>query len=92
MTERAEPPQNRRHQPPHQGAVAIGQRLQPGMRAGAVKLVIEGAVLVQYAIEYVSRDPACRETGHFGRYCESGRWHEAAMSRKAERFWLMPLE
>jgi hypothetical protein len=28
-------------------------------------------VLVQYAVEYVSRDAACRETGHFGRYCES---------------------
>ena len=77
---------------PHQGAVAIGQRLQPGMRPGAVKLVVEGAVLVQYAVEYIGRDPPCRETGHFGRYCESGRWHEAATSRKAERFWLMPLE
>ena len=70
MAERAEPPQDRRHQPPHQGAVAIGQRLQAGMRAGAVELVVEGAVLVQHPVEYVSRDPACRETGHFGRYCE----------------------
>ena len=71
MAERAEPPKNRRHQPPHQGAVAIGQRLQAGMGACAVELVVEGAVLVQYAVEYISRDPPCRETGHFGRYCES---------------------
>jgi hypothetical protein len=92
MAERTEPPKNRRHQPPHQGAVAIGQRLQAGMGAGAVELIVQGAVLVQYAVEYVSRDSACRQTGHFGRYCESGRGHESAMSRKAERFWLMPLE
>jgi hypothetical protein len=92
MAERAEPPQNRRHQPPHQRAVAIGQRLQAGMRAGTVELVVEGALLVQYAVENISRDPSRREAGHFGRYCESGRWHESAMSRKAERFWLMPLE
>src|SRR5438874_11061004 len=92
MAERAEPPQDRRHQPPHQGAVAIGQRLQAGMRGGAVELVVEGAVLVQYAVEDVSRNPARREARYFGRYCESGRRHEAAMSRKAERFWLMPLE
>jgi hypothetical protein len=52
------------------------------MRACAVKLVVEGAVLVQYAVEYIGRDPPCRETGHFGRYCESGRWHEAAMLGK----------
>jgi hypothetical protein len=28
-------------------------------------------VLVQHAIENVGRDPARREAGHFGRYCES---------------------
>ena len=66
MTERAEPPQDRRHQPPHQRAVAIGERLQSGMRACAVELVVEGAMLVQHAVENVGRDPPRRETGHFG--------------------------
>jgi hypothetical protein len=65
MAERAEPPQDRRHHPAHQGAVTIGQRLQSGMGAGAVKLVVEGAVLVQHAVENVGCDPARRETGHF---------------------------
>jgi hypothetical protein len=36
------------------------------MRAGAVELVVEGAVLVQDAVENVGRDPACCETGNFG--------------------------
>ncbi len=71
MAERAQPSQNRRHQPPHQSAVAIGQRLQAGMGAGPVELVIEGAVLVQDAVEDIGRNSPCRETGHFGRYCES---------------------
>ena len=57
MAERAEPAQDRRHQPPHQGAVAIGQRLQAGMGGRAVELVVEGTVLVQHAVKYVSRDP-----------------------------------
>ena len=70
MPERAEPPQDRRHQPPHQGAVAIGQCLQAGMRAGAVELIVKGAMLVQHAVENISRDPPRRETWHFGRYCE----------------------
>ena len=70
MAERAEPPQDRRHQPPHQCAVAIGQRLQSGMGRRAVELIVEGAMLVQHAVEDVSRDPPCGETGHFGRYCE----------------------
>jgi hypothetical protein len=71
MTERAEPPQDRRHQPPHQCAVAIGERLQSGMSARAVELIVEGAMLVQHAIENISCDPACREPGHFSRYGES---------------------
>ena len=53
MTERAEPPQNRRDQPPHQRAVAIGQRLQSGMRARAVELIVQGAVFMQHAVEDV---------------------------------------
>ena len=92
MAERAEPSQNRRHQPPHQRAVAIGQGLQAGMGAGAVELIVKRAMLVQNTVEDVGCDSPCRETGHFGRYCESGSWHEAAMSRKAERFWLVPLD
>ena len=66
MAERAEPPQNGRHQPPHQRAVAIGERLQSGMGGGAVELVVERAVLVQHAVENIRRDPPRRETGHFG--------------------------
>src|SRR5258708_6487516 len=61
MAEGAEPAQNRRHQPPHQRAVAIGERLQPGMRGGAVELVVERAVLMQDAVEDIRRDPARRE-------------------------------
>ena len=60
MAERAEPPQDGRHQPPHQGAVAVGQRLQSGMGAGAVELVIEGPLLVQHAVENIRRDPPRR--------------------------------
>jgi hypothetical protein len=62
------------------------------MGGRAVELIVEGAMLVQHAVEDVSRNPPCGETGHFGRYCESGRGHESATSRKAERFWLMPME
>jgi hypothetical protein len=58
MAERAEPPQNRRDKAPHQRTIAIGQRFQTGMRAGAVELVVEGAVLVQDAVENVGCDPA----------------------------------
>ena len=71
VPERAEPPQDRRHQAPHQRAVAVGERFQSGMRARAVELVVKGALLVQDAIENVGRDAPRRETGHFGRYCES---------------------
>jgi hypothetical protein len=92
MAERAEPPQNRRHQAAHQGAVAVGERFQSGMGAGAVELIVEGAVLVQHSVEDVGRDPPCGEAGHFRRYCESRRGHEAGMSRGAERFRLMPIE
>ena len=79
MAERAEPPQNRRHQPPHQRAVAVGKRFQGRMRARAVELVVERAVLVQDAVENVGGDPPCRQTGHFGRYCKSLRRHGAEM-------------
>ena len=83
MPERAEPAQDRCHQPPHQGAIAIGQRLQRWMRADAVELIVKGAVLVQDAIEDVRRDPACRETGHLGWPCESLSGHGAGTSRES---------
>ena len=35
MAQRSQPPQNGRHQPPHQRAVAVGQGFQSGMGAGA---------------------------------------------------------
>ena len=41
------------------------------MGAGAVELVVEGAMFMQYAVENVGRDAPCRETGNFGRNCES---------------------
>ena len=87
MAERAEPPQDRRHQPPHQRAVAIGQRLQSGMGGGAVELFVERAVLVQHAVENIRCDPPRRETGHLGWQCESLRRHGAGTSREiGQRF------
>ena len=71
MAERAEPPQDGRDQPPHQRAVAVGQRFQSGMGAGTVELVVEGAVFMEDAIENVGRDSPRGETGNFGRGCKS---------------------
>ena len=64
MAERAEPAQDGRHKAAHQRAVAVGERFQPGMRAGAVELVVERALLVQDAVENVGRDSPCREAGY----------------------------
>jgi hypothetical protein len=66
MAERSEPAQDGGHQPPHQRAVAIGERLQGGMGGSAVEMIIESAMLVQDAVQNVSRDPPRRETGDFG--------------------------
>src|SRR6266849_5423183 len=41
------------------------------MRGGAVKLVVERAMLVQHAVQNVRRYSARRETGHFRRGRES---------------------
>jgi hypothetical protein len=71
MAERAQPPQNGRHQPPHQRAVTIGERFQSGMGGGTVELIVERAVLVQNPVKNVSRNPPRREAGHFGRNCKS---------------------
>ena len=71
VAERAEPPQDGGHQTPHQGAVTVGQRLQPGMRASAVELVVQGAVLVQHAVKNIGRNPPRGEAGHLGGGCVS---------------------
>src|SRR5256885_5349002 len=54
-------------------------RSQRRMRGRAVELFIERAMLVQHAVQNVGGDPPCRETGHFGRYCESLLRHGAEM-------------
>src|SRR5580704_5869010 len=82
MTERAEPPQDSRHQPPHQGAVAIGQRLHAGMRGRSIELLVESAVLMQHAVQNIRRDPPRRKTGHLGWQCKSLGGHGAGTSRK----------
>ena len=64
-------------QPAHQRAVAIGERFQSGMGAGAFELVIECAATVQYAVEDVGGNPACRQTGHFSGNGET-LWRHAA--------------
>ena len=65
MTERAEAAQDRCHQSSHQRAVTIGKRLETWMGAGTVELIVEGAMLVQHAVEDVGRDPPRSEAGHF---------------------------
>jgi len=82
MPQAAESPQNRCDQPPHQGAVAIGQRLQSGMRGGAIKLVVQRPVLMQYALEDIRRDPPRRKPGHLGWHGESLWRHGTVKSRK----------
>ena len=62
-----------------QRAVAIGKRFQRGMRARTIELVVERAMLVQDAVQNIRGDPPCRETRHFGRYCESLRRHGVEM-------------
>ena len=47
-------------------AVAVREGLQSGMRGGAVELIVEGAALVQHAIEDVSPDPTRGEAGNLG--------------------------
>ena len=79
MTERAEPAQDGGDQPAHQRTVAVGERFQPGMRAGALELVVEGAVTMQHTVQNVSGNPPCREARHFGGDCESLWRHGAEM-------------
>src|ERR1700743_1414938 len=82
MTECAEPAQDGRDQPPHQRAVAVGQRLQSGMGGSTIELLVERAMLVQHAVEHIRRDPPRREAGHFGRSSESLRWHAQNVTRR----------
>ena len=49
----------------------IGQRFQPGVGAGALKLVVQRAALVQHAVQDIGRNPPRREAGNFGRNCKS---------------------
>ena len=39
-------------------AIAIGKRLQSGMCAGSIELIVQHAMLVQDAVKNVGRDPA----------------------------------
>jgi hypothetical protein len=66
MAERAEPPQDGCDQPAHQCAIAIGKRLQSGMCAGSIELIVQHAMLVQYAVKNVGRDPARCEARYLG--------------------------
>jgi len=75
MAERAEAAKDGCDQPPHQCAVTVGERLQSGMGAGSVELVIKRAVLVQDAVDDVGSNPPRRETGHFGWRGKTLRWH-----------------
>ena len=78
----AEPAQNGRDQAPHQGAIAIGKRLQSGMRGAAIELLVECPPLVQHAVKNIRCDPPRRKTGHFGWQGESLRRHGAGTSRE----------
>src|ERR1700712_1671819 len=51
------------------------------MGAGAVELVVEGAVLMQHAIENIRCDPPRRETRHFGWQGETLGGHGAGTFR-----------
>jgi len=70
MAERSQPPQDRRHQPPHQRAITVGKRFQSRMGGGSVQLVVKGSALVEDAVEDVGRNPTRRQAGHFGRSYE----------------------
>jgi len=48
------------------------------MGGGAIELVVEGAALVQHAVQNIRRDPPRGEAGHLGGGCESDRRHEGA--------------
>jgi hypothetical protein len=51
------------------------------MGAGAFELVIQGAPLMQHAVQDIRRDPPRRKTGHLGWQGESLRRHGAGTSR-----------
>ena len=79
MAKAAQPPQDRSDQPAHQRAVAIGEAFQSGMGGGAVKLFVEGAVLVQNAVKNVGCDPPRRKTWHFRWQSKTLRGHGASV-------------
>jgi hypothetical protein len=80
MAQSAQPPQNRCDQPAHQGAVAVGKAFQSGMGGCAVELFIKRAMLVQDAVEDVSRYPPRRKAWRFSRQSKSLRGHGAGTS------------
>ena len=80
MAERAEPPQDCRHQPAHQGAVAVRKRFQSGMSGRTVELLVEHAVLVQNTVQNIGRNPARCEASDLGGRNETRRLHEQKIS------------
>ncbi len=66
MAQRAEPAQRGGGEPPHQRAVAFGQRRQARMGALAGELFVERDAPPQHAVENVGGDPARAKAGHFG--------------------------
>ena len=63
MTQRPEPPQHRRDEPPGQRAIALGQGRKSGVRLRAVKLLVERATAAQHVFEDVGRDLAGGQPG-----------------------------
>ena len=80
MAQRAQPPQDGGDEAAHQRPIAIGKTFQSGMGGRAIELFVEGAMLVQHAVENVSCDPPRREAGRFRWQSESLRGHGAGTS------------
>ncbi|MGY4456518.1 hypothetical protein ACVWYI_000478 [Bradyrhizobium sp. LB13.1] len=78
VAERAEPAQHGGDQAPHQRAIAVGKRLQSGMGAAAVELLVKCAVLLQHAVDDVGSNPPRGKTRHFGWRGKTLRWHAEA--------------
>ena len=85
MAQRAEAAQHRRDQPAGEGAVALGQRREPLMRAAAVELIVERAAAPQHAFEDVGGDPARGEALRFRRWAQGNSCAHVARIRVAAR-------
>ncbi len=66
MLQRAETAQNRCENPAHQGAVAVAERLQPGMRARTIELLVERTAAAQNSFKDVGGDATRCEARGFG--------------------------